>query len=258
MPLSGGHGPSSMLTCVNGFPVGLCVGMAYASKFDFGRGCSTGLADSSFFTGAAALAVVSVEAVLCGMFLISLYFDCLQLHALGPISSTSSPARSHRGARELGDSRRRSGLCSVFPLSDDVDVLRSRGQFGPAPWMRLDAGACFLLNRPRPRPLLRPHPLPRPPPDPHPPFSVRALSLQSARRRRRRRALARERLRAPQARRNRRPRPFPRSLWLGFCNYMLRRRIALQLVNIGNGAGLSAVWQNTRDEASRARRSSAS
>lgn len=67
-----------MLTCVIGFPVALCMGMALTSIFDVetgGKSAPEGLCSS--FLGGATLTEVSLTVDLWGMFLISLYLDCL-------------------------------------------------------------------------------------------------------------------------------------------------------------------------------------
>ena len=70
-----------MLTSVMRFPVALWIGMAFMSTLDVdtaGRSAPDmdGLGASSFLTDAA-LTAVSFDVDLCGMFLISLYRDCL-------------------------------------------------------------------------------------------------------------------------------------------------------------------------------------
>jgi hypothetical protein len=65
-----------MLTCVIGFPVPLWIGIALTSIFEVetaGNSAPDAELVSSFLT--AGFTAASLEVVLCGIFLMSLYFD---------------------------------------------------------------------------------------------------------------------------------------------------------------------------------------
>jgi len=64
-----------MMTWVIGFPVGLWIGMALTSILEDETGCNSGAGCFGSSLLRAGLVVVSLDGVLCGIFLISLYLD---------------------------------------------------------------------------------------------------------------------------------------------------------------------------------------